>query len=238
MEEKGGKGLQPKIIIPELSYVIPTHNRVEYLGECILSLEEQKYPQEKYEIIVVDDGSTDSTPELMEHFLNTYKNISYYKLKHKGVVEARNFGNGKAKGNIIGVCDSDDLYHENRTKLTVRYFKEHPNVDIMNGAYWEINHMGYPRKYYDAVALDRVQFLAGGQAYFCHDNCAYRRDKILKTPYRKGGEGTDDWNLVHDWLKAGYKFGFLNKELCKVRTLANGIMGSRREATGRRLPYV
>ena len=237
MEEKSGERVQSKKMI-ELSYVIPTYNRAEYLGECLLSLEEQKYPKENYEVIVVDDGSDDTTPELMEYLMKDFKNISYYKLEHKGVEGARNFGNKKAKADIIGVCDSDDLYHEDRTKITINYFKKHPNVDITNGAYWEINHMGYPLKYYNAIALDRVKFLAGGNAYFCHDNCAYKKDKILKTPYRKKGGGTDDWKLIHDWLKAGYKFGFIDKELCKVRTLANGIMGQRREAVGRRLPYV
>ena len=221
-----------------ISYVLPTYNRVEYLGECLLSLVEQKYDPKRFEVIVVDDGSDDSTPELMEYFIAEHKNIFYYQVEHKGVEDARNFGNQRAKADIIGVCDSDDLYHEERTHITCEFFRDNPDIDIMTGSYVEIDHRGLPIKFYQAGAIDKELFLAGKETYFCHDNCAYRKDKVFKTPYRKEGQPTDDWKLVEGFLKADYKFGFTTKELCKVRTLNNGIMGARRERLGIKLPYV
>jgi glycosyltransferase involved in cell wall biosynthesis len=220
-----------------LSYVLPTYNRAEYLGECLLSLEEQDYDQEEYEIIVVDDGSIDSTKELVECMQKANKNIRLFSLSHKGVEEARNYGNQQAEGEIIGVCDSDDLYHDQRTKITINYFKKHPEIDIINGSYWEIDHRGILIQYYEAEKLNQKLFMAGKSSFFCHDNCAYRKNKALKTPYRAEGGQTDDWKFVHDWIEAGYKFGFIKKELCKVRTLKNGIMGARREKIGLVLPY-
>ena len=221
----------------ELSYVLPTYNRAEYLGECLLTLFEQVYNHNKYEVIVVDDGSTDSTTELLRYFLAREPNLRCFKTKHKGVEYARNFGNHKAVAPIIGVCDSDDLYHEDRTKITINYFKKHPSIDLVNGSYVEIDHRGMPIKFYGAEKIDKKKFLSGRPSFFCHDNCAYRRDKALKTPYREGGQETDDWKLAYDWLKAGYKFGFIDKELCKVRTLRNGIMGARRKSLGIKLPH-
>ena len=221
----------------KISYVLPTMDRAEYLGECLLTLTEQNFDKEEFEIIVVDDGSTDSTPELMAYFLKNHSNIRYYKHKHQGVERARNFGNQVAKADIIAVCDSDDIYHEDRTKLTWNYFKKHPKVDIMNGSYIEISHNGLPVKSYMAESIKPKVFFKGNMTFFCHDNCAYRKTKILKTPYRPKGPQTDDWKLIHDWLKAGYKFGFIKKELCKVRTLNIGIMGSRRKKLGVTLPH-
>ena len=221
----------------EISYVLPTYNRAEYLGECILSLLEQNYNQDKIEIIVVDDGSTDTTPELMAFFKTNYKNIYYFPIQHQGVEEARNYGNAVAHAPIIGVCDSDDLYHPDRTKITLDYFKKHPEVDIMNGSYVEIFHNGLPIGEYRAKAINKKRFFSGKQEYFCHDNCAYKKEKILQTPYRKEGGETDDWKLVHDWLKAGYKFGYIAKELCKVRRLKNGIMAPRRFKRGQKIRY-
>lgn len=230
MGEKGGSGI-------ELSYVLPTYNRAEYLGECLWTLMEQDYDKDKYEVIVVDDGSTDTTEELMSYFLKEFPSISYHVLSHGGVEKARNFGNSIAQASLIGVCDSDDLYHDKRTQLTIDYFNKHPEVDIVNGSYQEIDHRGMPIKFYQAKELDKEVFLAGNQAYFCHDNSAYRKDKILKIPYREEGQQTDDWKLVHDWVKAGYVFGTIQEELCKVRTLNNGIMGARRKARGVNLSY-
>jgi len=221
----------------ELSYVLPTYNRAEYLGECLLTLFEQSYNKNAYEVIVVDDGSTDTTTELLRYLVAKYPNLRVFKTKHKGVEYARNFGNKKARADLIGVCDSDDLYHQDRTKLTLRYFKRHPTVDIMTGSYMEIDHRGMPVKFYGAKKLNKKRFLSGRhEEYFCHDNCTYHKDKALATPYRKG-QGTDDWNLVRDWLNAGYRFGFMDDELCKVRTLKYGIMGSIRAVRGIKLPH-
>ena len=233
MGTKSGTTTKKKI---ELSYVLPTFNRVEYLGECLLTLLEQDYDKDKYEVIVVDDGSNDSTHELIKYFLNNYKNISYYRNEHKGVEESRNFGNEKAKADIIGVCDSDDIYAPTRTELTIKYFKKHPNIDIMFGSYVEINHRGSEIKGYMAKRFTKKDF-ENNTFYFCHDNCAYKKSIILKTPYRIDGKGTDDYKLITDFVKNNYKFGYIKDELCKVRTLMHGIMGSRRAAMGVRLPH-
>ena len=222
----------------KLSYVLPTYNRVEYLGECLWTLVQQRFPKDEYEVIVVDDGSTDSTKELVDYYRDEYPNFFYYKLSHEGVEKARNFGNCQARANIIAVCDSDDLYHPLRTRITLNYFKKNPHKDLMNGSYKEINHRGRVIKSYKAKPFNRNDFLAGKVFYFCHDNCAYKKSEILKTPYRTDGEGTDDFKLVSDWVKAGHKFGYTGKELCLVRTLNNGIMGALRAQRGVKLPYV
>lgn len=212
---------------PKISFVCPTYNRVAFLGECIQSLREQTIKE--IEIIVVDDGSKDETDDLMNHFLGEDKRIKYISFpKHKGVASARNAGNKLATSDIICVCDDDDLYHPKRADITLKFFKKYPRIDIMNGSYVECDIYGNAVEEYIAEPLDKKKLLDKYQTYFCHDCSAYKRKKILKTPYRDAPE-TDDWALCHDWIKMGYKFGITKKVLCKVKGLPGGIMDLRRK---------
>ena len=94
-----------------ISIVIPTRNRKESLKKCLLSLASLDFPLEKYEVIVVDDDSSDGTTE----FLENMRTILPFDLKlvrhstHKGVSAARNLAIQIAKGEIIASTDDDCL---------------------------------------------------------------------------------------------------------------------------------
>lgn len=90
------------------SIVIPTYNRVEKLKKCLFAIEKQSYQKKAYEVIVIDDGSTDNT----EEFLKAYKksntiNLRYHKQANMGPAAARNYGIENAKGNIIILLGDD-----------------------------------------------------------------------------------------------------------------------------------
>lgn len=106
---------------PLISIVIPTYNREETLVRVINSVLNQTYSN--YEIIVVDDGSTDSTKEKIQDFIDS-GNIQYYKIKNSGVCFARNFGIKKAKGEYVSLLDSDDEYFANRLERQLFYMQE------------------------------------------------------------------------------------------------------------------
>ena len=92
-----------------LSVIIPTFNSVQTLNKCLESIISQNF--DNYEIIVVDDGSTDKTDELILTIND--KHIKYYKMAHGGVSKARNFGLKKSLGKFITFIDSDDYIEEN-----------------------------------------------------------------------------------------------------------------------------
>jgi glycosyltransferase involved in cell wall biosynthesis len=105
----------------KVSIVIPTHNRVKFLGECISSVLLQHYPKSEYEILVVDDGSTDSTSQLMSQIEEKANQegytIRYLKQENQGPSSARNLGWRNAAGEIIAFIDDDciaaqDWLHE------------------------------------------------------------------------------------------------------------------------------
>src|SRR5687767_15541045 len=92
----------------KLSVIIPTYNRSQYLKAAIDSVLDQDGVSFKYEVVVVDDGSTDNTLQLLESYGDK---IKYLKLTHSGKpAVVRNAGLAKAQGELIAFQDSDDLW--------------------------------------------------------------------------------------------------------------------------------
>lgn len=89
------------------SIVIPTYNRAEFIKTTINSVLEQTYFN--FELIVVDDGSTDGTQEIIENYLADIR-IQYFKVNNRERGAARNFGTLKSKGDYITFLDSDDIF--------------------------------------------------------------------------------------------------------------------------------
>lgn len=94
---------------PLVSVIIPAFNRAECIGNTIESIANQDY--RPLDIIVIDDGSTDNTKNVVQKFCKITKDLSvrYYYQENGGVSSARNRGIGLAKGEFISFCDSDDI---------------------------------------------------------------------------------------------------------------------------------
>ena len=93
-----------------LSIIIPFYNSDEWIGKMLDSLLDQDIPDDKYEIVVIDDGSTQSLCNLIQ-YTKKYPNIKYHRKENGGVSEARNVGIGLAVGKWLYFCDSDDFVH-------------------------------------------------------------------------------------------------------------------------------
>jgi glycosyltransferase involved in cell wall biosynthesis len=110
---------------PLVSVIIPTYNRGWILREAIDSVLAQDF--QDYELIVVDDGSSDNTREI----LNTYgRNIIVLRQTNKGVSAARNRGIAQAGGQLVAFLDSDDIWLPRKLSRQVDFFKLHPDAII------------------------------------------------------------------------------------------------------------
>jgi MoaA/NifB/PqqE/SkfB family radical SAM enzyme/glycosyltransferase involved in cell wall biosynthesis len=104
----------------DISIVIPTYNRKLKLKACLESLFRQDYPQDVFEIIVIDDGSTDGTKYMVEEFSRINPNLRYFNQKRKGPAAARNLGIKNARAQIVGFTDSDCILDKDWVKAMVR----------------------------------------------------------------------------------------------------------------------
>ncbi len=103
-----------------VSVIIPTYNRGYTIKRAIDSVLAQTH--ENLELIIVDDGSTDDTKQLIDSIDD--KRLSYYYLEHKGACTARNFGIDKAKGSYIAFQDSDDSWRKNKLERQLELMNE------------------------------------------------------------------------------------------------------------------
>lgn len=110
------------------SVIIPTFNRRPFLEKAVNSVLSQNY--RKYELIIIDDGSTDSTQELLENYND--KRIVYKKIPHSGVSSARNKGLELSTGDFIAFLDSDDWWKENKLSVTAAYIQQYPDLKIFH----------------------------------------------------------------------------------------------------------
>lgn len=108
-----------------VSVIIPTYNRKEIVVDAIVSVLNQDYKD--FEVIVIDDGSTDGTTQ---YLLNRFPDIRLITQKNKGVSNARNIGIVAAKGNYIAFLDSDDRWLANKLTRQIQYIKKYPDYNI------------------------------------------------------------------------------------------------------------
>lgn len=112
---------------PLVSVIIPAYNCARYLPAAIESALRQTYPTT--EIIVVDDGSTDETPEV----LSRYPSIVAIRQKNGGLSHARNQGIGKARGEYIALLDGDDIWPDGKLAEQMAIIQANPEVGVLFG---------------------------------------------------------------------------------------------------------
>lgn len=110
---------------PYFSIIIPTYNRAHLIKETIASVQSQTF--ENWECIVVDDGSTDNTKEVIAELIKNDERIKYIYQENAERSVARNKGIKNAKGDYICFLDSDDLYESNHLETLLRHIKKQNN---------------------------------------------------------------------------------------------------------------
>jgi glycosyltransferase involved in cell wall biosynthesis len=113
-----------------ISIIIPVYNRPSIIERAIQSVINQTY--EDWELIIVDDGSTDNTPQVVAPFLED-KRIKYISQENAGVSKARNLGVHHAKYDYVLFLDSDDQFYSNAVSDVLNTFKNHPEIDFTWG---------------------------------------------------------------------------------------------------------
>jgi glycosyltransferase involved in cell wall biosynthesis len=189
---------------------------------------------EEIEIIVVDDNSNDGTDGLMRWFLSNSSKIRYTRNEKKmGAGESRNIGIDMAVGDIIGVCDDDDVYPVERASKIMEFYEKNGDGIMMNAPHVSIGYnVHHILERFDGDDFDHDEFKKSGKInYFCHPTAAYLKKDVIEIGKYKpeNDQFTDDYQLVSDWVKAGKKIGFAKNDfLCMHRILPQSIMSNHR----------
>ena len=123
--------------MPEISVIIPVYKSEKYLEKCFDSILKQTF--DDFEIIVVNDGSPDSSQQIIDRYKEQYpEKIKAFVQENKGQAAARNFGLQYAEGEYISFVDSDDYIETNAYKTAYTYAKDN-DIDIVCFGMYEVN---------------------------------------------------------------------------------------------------
>ena len=178
-----------------LSIIVPVYNAETYICECLNSLIEQDIPKDDYEILCVNDGSTDTSLQILTAYAQSYPNITLIDKENGGVTTARNAGLAAAKGDYIWFVDADDFLKEN-ILLRLRTLARETNCDrLILGGYQFVDHLKPAEleqsqngtlpincPWYDAVVwrcLLRREYLNAHDLYFRYPHLTHGEDGLF-----------------------------------------------------------
>jgi len=133
--------------MPKVSVIVPVYNVESYIEKCLKSLVKQTV--EDIEIIIVNDGSTDSSVDIINNYRNKYpKKIIYLEKENGGLSDARNYGIPYAKGEYISFLDADDYVEENMYQKMYELAKKEISDMVECNFYWQ-----YPNKLKEDIGV-------------------------------------------------------------------------------------
>lgn len=190
------------------SFVTCTYNRAEYLSRTLQSLVEQDFDPENFQIVIINNNSTDSTAEVCESFVNKYPNlkIEHHKEMSQGLSFALNRGIQEAKGEYIIYVDDDETIGKEHLKKLAEYLDKHPEIFLAASAVIPIYEEAEPK-----WMSPFTRRLVGG--YF---NLGHKIKKLKKTNYPGTGH-----TIIKRELYS--QFGSYNTELGRK---GRGLLGA------------
>lgn len=219
---------------PAVSIILPTYNRAKFLPQAFASIQSQTFTD--WELIVVDDGSTDNTRELVEELTRGWSQpVRYHRQENQGAYGARNTGLDLARGEYVAFYDSDDAWLPHHLADCVAGLDANPDVDWVYGSSRVVDLAtgrvvepdvfrpgGRPRPLLElaaeqrgrlrVIADDRViecQLLTG---LYCGLQCSVIRRELFAT-YRfeaVSRNEAEDQLVVVEALAAGRRFGYFD----------------------------
>ena len=112
-----------------ISIIMPVYNSEKYVSEAIDSVCNQSY--ENWELLIVNDGSTDHSAEIINEYARKDSRIKVFHRKNEGVSMARNFALSRICGDYVTFIDSDDIYYKDRLKRILQVFEQYADCDIV-----------------------------------------------------------------------------------------------------------
>lgn len=203
-----------------VTVIIPCYNYGHFLPASLESVLQQTYAH--WECIVVDDGSTDDTKEVVAAFAAKDKRFKYIYQSNKGMSAARNAGIKAASGEFLQFLDSDDLIERRKLEVQAAFLKEHPEVDVVYGDA-RFFPSDEPQKLFYSIDGKNTRprnKVSGGRdsllKYMLVDNIFVISAPLLRQEvpgrcgwFDEGLRALEDWDFWLRCLECGVQFRFL-----------------------------
>ncbi|WP_273069802.1 glycosyltransferase [Marinobacter sp. UBA2678] len=209
-----------------ISVITPTYNRARFLPAAVASVLSQTFGD--FELIIVDDGSEDNTPDVLKPFLAD-RRVRYVYQENQGQSHARNLALKQATGDFIAFLDSDDVWARDKLEKQLAVFRANSEVDIVHGDEATINEQG------SVVSLQNMRRYSGRiTRYLLADNSVSITTALVRRRCfdEMGGFDTsvgvaDDYEL---WLRfsARYCYQYEPGIVASYRVMADQISSDKR----------
>src|SRR3569833_1542880 len=213
--------------VPRVSVLMATYNSAAYIGEAFVCVLNQT--MDDFELIVVDDGSTDHSPGIIARYVEQDARVIVHRQENQGIGGATNQALGLARASYIAILDSDDTKEPARLAIQADYLDAHPDITAVGSQWLAMNDRG------DIVGIDRQptdpdQLFTMMFAFFAlhHPTIMARKAPMLSC----GGydtrikRGAMDYRLFFDLLLAGHKMTNLPSLLTRWRYTPSGATHS------------
>ena len=210
-----------------ISIITPTYNREAFLPAAIESVLAQSYKE--FELIIVDDGSTDNSRELINAYADKDPRVKYLYQENQRQSVARNYALSIAKGDFICFLDSDNYWPHDKLEKSLKAFEQHPEADIVYGDCITIDEQG------NELHRNNMRRYSGNIAAlllkdnFVSMNTTMTRRKCFNEMGGMSGKRrvADDYDL---WLKfsARYRFQYIPEFLAYYRVMENQISSNKK----------
>lgn len=201
---------------PLVSVVMPTYNAERYISVAIESILNQTYSN--WELIVINDGSTDSTPILVQNFILQDSRIRIVNHdSNKGLIEARNRGLNEASGKYIANLDSDDISHANRLAVQVDFLERNVDSLLVGSACEVVDSEARKTGSIDRdLPNDHIPVILLFSNYFINSTVMFRAAAVKEVGYAKDIPIAEDYGLFVALSKQG-RLANLNQKLIDYR---------------------
>lgn len=212
-----------------VSVIIPAYNAGPTIGETLRSVVRQTHAE--LEIVVVDDGSNDDTPEIVKAHAAADKRIRLLRQANAGVAAARNAGIAASGGDFIAPLDADDLWHPAKIERQLEIFRAGGErlglvyswfalID-RNSRVAQLRHE--PRHQGDVLAaLAYHNFIGNGSSALIRRAAFDRTGGYDPTLRARGGQGCEDWKLYFE-IAEHWHFGLVPQPLTGYRDLPDNM---------------
>ena len=216
----------------EISVIIPAYNQAAYLAEAIQSVYSQTYKD--WELVVVDDGSTDDTPQVLAGLRDS--RLSIVRQANKGVSAARNTGIRLSSAPLVTFLDADDVFLPDKLEALREYLSDHPDVGLVVGGKQNIDSSGrtYEEKASTLTRLDFPELLLANDIPL--GGVMIRRESLERVGgFDESMHSCEDWDLWLRLVVAGYKLSRVKQVVVAYRIHSGQVTG---DATAMRIDTV